>query len=105
MKTCDNCYWRLRYGKHTFCLYHEDKQDTICKEHSYRCDMCGHEIARFEQNGFRHCVDCLLQENGVESFEVTHYTWDGDYLGNENDIDEVIDVVIECCEDIDVIEE
>ena len=105
MKTCDNCFWRLRYGKYTFCYFHKDKQDTVCKEHKHYCDSCKIEKAKFEQYGLHYCTDCLLEANEVQVFEVKHYILDGECIGDEYNMDEVIDAVIDNCVDINIIEE
>lgn len=37
------------------------------------------------------CEDCLLESDMITTDTVTHYYLDGEYLGDDNNLDEVID--------------
>ncbi|SNR95902.1 hypothetical protein SAMN05446037_100295 [Anaerovirgula multivorans] len=88
-KNCDNCFWADSYG--AFCVYELNRpSNNFCKMHSSKCE-CGHK-AEYTYNGKLICSDCLLEKFSVErkSFTMTNYYYNGDYLGNDEVLDEVI---------------
>lgn len=91
MKNCKNCYW---YFKDKCLKEIEPPIDKDCEKHDHYCTACN-SVADYKQGYLYYCQDCFLEVNGVKSFTVTHYTWDGEYMGNEDDIHEVIECVIE----------
>lgn len=89
-KSCDNCYWAS--SNRGNCYYFEDKPESnICDRFDYKCCECDGENATHEYKNNLYCTDCLLKELDVESWTVTHYMVDGEYLGSDDDIDGVIE--------------
>lgn len=93
-KSCSNCYWKyseayaLKVKK--YCAWNnEEIKENMCKNHSYKCS-CRNELAEYKYKDEYVCKECLLDMLGVETYTVTHYTLDDEYLGSDDDIDEVI---------------
>ncbi len=65
------------------------------------CEECEIEEAKYKYNDKIYCDDCLLfvldKEDKIQSWTVTHYEIDGNYIGNDNDKDmeEVIEDIAE----------
>lgn len=91
MKNCENCYWCFEDK----CIKGVLPINEECGEYGYECSSCGHSLADYKQGDLYYCQDCFLGANDIETFTVTHYTWDGEYMGSEDDIDEVIEYVID----------
>ena len=93
MRNCDNCYWKTESTK--FCSWDKERPaENTCDRHNFNCIKCDCEIATHKINGNAICMDCLLEEIGVEKIEVSkhQYFYNGDYLGDseEHEIDEII---------------
>lgn len=94
-RTCDNCYFLCHncYDDTYFCANHKkdkEKPSKVCDYHGYTCNKCKSE-AGFMYNDEAYCLDCLLKENDVEECTTTSYYVDGEYLGSDDDIDEVLE--------------
>jgi reverse gyrase len=99
-KNCSNCYWEGY--KDMFCIYEKEKPvEETCNKHSYMCIECDSEIASYKYKGKYYCQDCLLKQFNIEDYTVTHYMRDGEYLGSDEDIDQVINNLCEEIEEID----
>ena len=86
-KKCDNCYWEG--FKDMFCAYEKNKpNESICNKHSFECE-CG-SIAEYEFEGKYYCSDCLLKEFEVQESTTTHYYLNGEHIGSDDDLSEVI---------------
>ena len=92
MKNCENCYWYHR--EECFKRVTPPIQGD-CEEYGYECSSCNLTLAHYKQGDLYYCQDCFLGANDIETFTVTHYTWDGEYMGSEDNIDEVIEYVID----------
>lgn len=104
IKCCENCYWKFKKcePKNDWCAYEKNKlENKTCDKHNYECSSCNDEIAEYKYNDKYYCSKCLLEEFGVEEYTETHYMLDGEYLGSEDDISEVIENLYE---DIEMIE-
>jgi hypothetical protein len=87
-KNCDNCYWKWYENK--FCIYNESKPiENICDKHMYLCCECGLGT-EYKYNNKFYCGDCLLKEFDVTESTTIHYCLDGEYLGSNDDFQEVI---------------
>lgn len=92
MKSCDNCYWKCTYGD--WCSFLAKKPTkNICGKYEYSCEECHSEIANYSYKSKNYCLGCMLEELEVESYEVTHYVLNGEYIGSEENIGEdILDV-------------
>lgn len=98
-KNCDNCCWRLKYDS-KFCMMEEvSPKENICDLYHSECDKCGNR-AEYSFNEKHYCGDCLLSEFEVEQSSVTHYYHGGEYIGSDEDMDEVINNLDEDIEEI-----
>lgn len=89
-KSCDNCLWRLG-RKGIYCHFNlEVPEDNVCSFHDYTCEECGLSCAEYLVGGKKLCSDCMLEEEGIESCEVTLYFKDGEYLGDSDDFEKVV---------------
>ena len=89
LKDCDNCYWKGY--KNRFCIYEEVKpSENVCEKHNFICKKCDDEEAEYKFKGKYVCIDCLLKEFEVEESTTTHYYLQGEYIGSDDDMDEVI---------------
>lgn len=86
------------------------------EEETKECCNCGVSLGLFadeelyEYNGNVYCAKCLLyqleEERKIDSSTTTYYKLDGECVGDDNDIDEVMERVVEYYEDeIKVIKE
>ena len=99
-KECDNCYWEGYLTK--FCYSEMTRpEENICPEHEFVCCECEGEIAKYKYKDKHYCKFCLMKEFEVEEYSVTHYTLNGEYLGDEDEIDDVIHNLDDSIEDID----
>ena len=94
MKSCDNCYWNANcYWKMhgEWCLYSSEKpSENTCTKHQYTCEECDSSEVEYSYRGKKYCFDCLLDELEIESYEVTHYTLDGEYIASEENVGDVL---------------
>lgn len=89
-KNCDNCYWNYKENKGDWCGFKEVvPKERVCDKHDYECISCSDQ-AEYKYKGDALCSNCLLEELGVETYTVTHYTLNDEYLGSDDDISEVI---------------
>lgn len=62
------------------------------------CEKCDIEFAEYEYCGKGLCSGCLVEEleedEEIESYTTTNYILNGEYMGNEEDIQELIDKLI-----------
>lgn len=88
-KTCNNCFWQGYKNK--WCIY-EDKEPKkhICNKHGYICQRCNSNKAEYYFKEEYVCAECLLEEFEVEENTTTHYYLQGEHIGTDDDIDEVI---------------
>lgn len=92
MEKCKDCYWKERgkVNEEDWCGF-EGTEPNTCKYFEYQCDECQEDEAKYEYKGKKYCFDCLMEELEVESYTTTNYYLNGEALGNEDDIDDVID--------------
>lgn len=62
-----------------------------------KCSVCGSENI---ENYYKHeysdeiiCEECLLQIDGITTATTTHYFLDGEYMGTDDDIDDLIEKI------------
>lgn len=94
-RTCDNCHFLYysRLDETYFCVNHlpdKNKPTKVCQYHGLSCNKCDCE-AEYAYNDDVYCLDCLLKENDVEECTTTSYYVDGEYLGTDDDMDEVLE--------------
>lgn len=97
-KSCDNCYWRfgsknLYYQgrENLYCHFKlEVPEDKVCSCHDYICEECELSYAEYLVGGKKLCSECMLEEEEIESCEVTQYFKDGEYLGDSGDFKGVV---------------
>ena len=89
LKDCDNCYWRGY--KNSWCVHERNKPiANTCEMHSFTCVKCDDDISEYKFKGEYVCTNCLLKEFEVEESTITHYYVRGEYIGSDEDMDEVI---------------
>lgn len=59
-----------------------------------KCSICGgtYQAFRMFKNRYTEelvCEDCLLELDGITTETTYHYFLDGEYIGNDDEIDEV----------------
>lgn len=97
-KSCNSCCWENYKDK--FCFYEVSKPEiSFCNEHNPNCIDCGFK-AEYSFNEKHYCTDCLLNEFEVEQSTVTHYYHGGEYIGSDDDMNEVINNLDENVEEI-----
>lgn len=94
-KTCDNCrmLYKDRYNDSYFCAKHpltNNKPTEVCEYHSYSCHNC-HSDGDYLYNKKLYCLECLFKELDVEECVSISYYRDGEYLGEDDDIAEVLE--------------
>ena len=90
MKTCDNCYWKGWVDK--FCGYATERpEEDTCEEHKPLCETCKTTSADYKLGSQYYCSACAIKETVTECIQVTHYYYDGEHIGTDDDIDDVID--------------
>ena len=95
---CGKCYWLLSTGKCARALYNSE-----C-EFKRRCEVCGKDDGDFKYKGKLYCRDCLLEKFNVSQETVTrYYSEDGEFLGDDDNFDEVIETLKEI-EDFEEVE-
>lgn len=99
-KSCDNCYWK--HYTDMWCLYNPNKpKKNICENHHYICCECESDKSEYKYNEKYYCIDCLLKKFEVEAWTQTHYSIRGEYLGSDEDMDEVIQSLDSGIEELD----
>ena len=79
-KECSNCY----YGQ--ICQDYQEEDSQVCDRFTYECETCADEaVVLYKDKPL--CRDCLVDKLGIETWTVTHYMLDGEYLGNDGDND------------------
>ena len=107
---CRECYW-LSYNK-KLCIYQHDlnnkEECSECIDFSYNCSECKTEQGLYKYTGKVLCEDCLLNElnHEVQIEKVTTYEYflNGEYIGSDNNMNEVIDILVDEF-DIEVLED
>lgn len=95
---CDKCFWLLSTGRCVRALTNSE-----CK-FKRRCEVCDEGASDFEYKGKLYCIDCLLEKFNVSQETVTrYYSEDGEFLGDDNNFDEVIEALKEI-EDFEEVE-
>ncbi len=89
MKCCDNCYWSGYRDK--WCINEENQpKENICEDYDSICQECGSDRAEYLFKRKHYCSSCLLKEFEVEEATITHYYLDGECLGTDDDMGEVM---------------
>lgn len=96
-KLCDNCYYLHKSIIHDvyFCAKHsctKEKPSDVCDKHDFNCSLndCMN-AAEYKYKDQIYCTDCLLEYLKVEQYTTIEYYRDGEYLGSEDNIVEVIE--------------
>lgn len=89
-KSCKDCYWVNIFNNKCIMVDKHINDCNVCDSFSERC-KCGNE-GLYKYEGETYCEDCILEEFGVDSVEITeYYDSNGEYLGNsESDFDSII---------------
>lgn len=66
-----------------------------------KCDRCGTNVTDIQYFKDEYgdeviCEDCVLELDGVTTDTVTNYYLDGDFIGDDNEIDAVISNLADC---------
>lgn len=89
-RSCSNCYFKHRYSD-DWCWMNASKPvKDICDNHSFTCKKCEMDIGTYKYDGNVYCIDCLLKEFNVEESVTTNYYHNGEYIGSDEDMSEVI---------------
>ena len=84
-RSCSNCYFKHRYSD-DWCWMNASKPvKDICDNHSFTCKKCEMDIGTYKYDGNVYCIDCLLKESVT-----TNYYHNGEYIGSDEDMSEVI---------------
>jgi len=97
-RSCKNCYWSDMEGN---CFHYGKEKLTSCDSHKFVCSECISE-AEYKYNGKCYCTDCLLDKFDIEEALVKQYFINGNLLGTDEDMDEVMENLDE---DIEIIED
>lgn len=87
-KSCNDCYFKSK-DLDIHCFNYDNQPDKVCDYFTPECE-CGYE-GDYLYNDTYYCKQCILKEFGVETYTVEHYMLNGEYLGDDNDLDEVIE--------------
>ena len=101
-RQCKECYW-LSYNNKE-CIQLHDLNDENCCDFTHQCCNCDTEHAEYKYKGEMYCIHCLFDKLEVDTHTTEHYYIDGDYIGSDDDIDNVIDN-LKCDYDIEELEE
>lgn len=100
---CKDCYWvndskdRCILGQDEF-----NESDLECKRHVSSCSLCDSCCPDVIYKGEYYCMDCLLEEiNDLEHETTVNYYLDGEYIGNSDDFDTLVDNLIENIDDLE----
>lgn len=100
VKSCDNCYWHTAIDGEE-CIKKLKPKEHECEGHCYECECGSGAEYKYEDNFC--CTDCLIEQLGMDTYETTHYMCDGHYLGDDEDLDEVINNIRSCGYEIESI--
>lgn len=90
-KNCKKCYWKFYWiGINKHCAYHKEFDGEVCDKFSSECSICNCNQSEFKYENEMYCQECLFEELGVEPYSIVHYSFNGEYIGNENDMREVL---------------
>lgn len=71
------------------------------------CEKCDYELAEYEYKGQGFCSNCLLEElqeeKEIDVYCVETYYLNGEYIGDDNDLGDVIEK-LQCSIDIKDVE-
>lgn len=87
-KSCENCRFCEDLDEGTCVLNKDTKAD--CSSHEFSCYECG-SMADYSYEGNAYCQECLFGKFDIEETIETHYMLEGEYLGSDADIEEVIE--------------
>lgn len=92
MEKCKECYWKEKgkISEKRWCAFKEKEPDT-CKYMQYQCEECEEDEAEYEYKGQKLCSGCLIKTFELQEATTTHYYRDGEWLGSDDDFDEVIE--------------
>lgn len=92
-KSCGNCYWKYvgsHFSNGEWCTRNKKQpKENFCSKHNFKCE-CG-DIAIYKYKDEKYCMDCILKELGVEECTMKYYRIDGECIGDENNIFDVIE--------------
>lgn len=95
---CDKCFWLLSTGE---CVKINNDRECEFKE---CCSVCGCSSSDFKYKGKSYCSDCLLEEFNVsQETVIRYYSEDGEFLGDDDNFDKVIEALKEI-EDFEEVE-
>ena len=62
-----------------------------------KCERCGTDVTNIQYFKDEYGdEDCVLELDGVTTETVTNYFLDGEFIGNDNELDVVISTIAEC---------
>lgn len=93
-KSCLTCYFK--YPDPDGCTWGEKCfGKEICDKYSRICYGCHKNQADYKYKGVYYCADCILGQFDIEEERTTKYYLRDRYLGDDNDIDNVINNINE----------
>lgn len=68
-----------------------------------KCDRCGTDVTNIQYFKDKYgdeviCEDCMLEIDGITTDTVTNYFLDGEFIGDNNELDVVINNICYCCD-------
>lgn len=88
-KSCLACYFK--YSDPEGCTWGEECfGKNICEKFTQRCCKCNVHSAEYKYKGQYYCAKCLLSVFNVEEERTTKYYLENKFLGDDNDIEKVI---------------
>lgn len=100
-KNCKNCYWLIEEKDLDRCIYNNQLLDKgACENHKYKCMYCENQ-AEYKIKDAYMCFDCLADEFELETYQVTHYEFNGENIGSDEDISEVINNIHKDIEELE----
>lgn len=62
-----------------------------------QCKICGSDYSdNYYKNKYDDdiiCEECLLEIDGISTHTVTHYNLDGEYMGSDDDMQELVESI------------
>ncbi|AQW26221.1 hypothetical protein [Clostridium perfringens] len=98
--SCDKCYWKFELDKDHCAKRVKEPAEKMCESYLGPCSECNGK-SEYKYKGKYYCPKCIIENFGVEEYTTTYYYLDGEELGTDDDINEVIRNL---CDDIEEIE-
>lgn len=84
--TCKSCYWKRPDGG---CTRHQSMSKDACEKYNPICKR-EEDVAEYKYKGEYYCANCILEKFNVEESTIINYYRDGEYIGSDEDMEEVV---------------